>query len=112
RVRIVVTMRADFLDHPLRYPEFGELFKAGMVAVTMPSDDELAAAVKGPAGAAGVRFEPGLVSRIIADVRDQPGGLPLLQYALSELFAARPTDLLTAHGYEATGAVAGALRRR
>src|SRR5439155_12072208 len=82
RVRIVVTMRADFLGHPLRYPEFGELFKAGMVAVTMPSDDELAAAVEGPAGAAGVRFEPGLVSRIFADVRDQPGGLPLLQYAL------------------------------
>jgi serine/threonine protein kinase/DNA-binding SARP family transcriptional activator/WD40 repeat protein len=112
RVRVVVTMRADFLDHPLRYPEFGELFKAGMVAVTMPSDDELAAAVEGPAGAAGVRFEPGLVSRISADVRDQPGGLPLLQYALSELFDARTTDLLTAHGYEATGGVVGALGRR
>jgi serine/threonine protein kinase/DNA-binding SARP family transcriptional activator/WD40 repeat protein len=112
RVRIVVTMRADLLDHPLCYPEFGELFKAGMVAVTMPSDDELAAAVEGPAGAVGVRFEPGLVSRIIADVRDQPGGLPLLQYALSELFAVRKTDLLTAEQYEATGGVVGALGRR
>jgi serine/threonine protein kinase/WD40 repeat protein/DNA-binding SARP family transcriptional activator len=112
RVRVVVTMRADFLDRPLSYPEFGELFKAGMVAVTMPSDDELAAAVEGPARDVGVRFEPGLVSRIIADVRDQPGGLPLLQYALSELFAARKTDLLTAEQYEATGGVVGALGRR
>src|ERR671934_246457 len=24
RVRVVLTLRADFLDHPLRYPEFGE----------------------------------------------------------------------------------------
>jgi len=112
RVRVVITMRADFLDHPLRYPEFGELFKAGMVAVTIPSDDDLAAAIEGPAEAAGVSFEPGLVSRIIADVRDQPGGLPLLQYALTELFAARTTDLLTAHSYEATGGVVGALGSR
>jgi WD40 repeat protein/DNA-binding SARP family transcriptional activator/tRNA A-37 threonylcarbamoyl transferase component Bud32 len=112
RVRVVVTMRADFLDYPLRYPEFGELFKAGIVAVTIPSDDDLAAAIEGPAAAAGVRFEPGLVSRIIADVRDQPGGLPLLQYALTELFAARPTDLLTAHTYETTGGVVGALATR
>jgi serine/threonine protein kinase/DNA-binding SARP family transcriptional activator/WD40 repeat protein len=112
RVRVVVTMRADFLDHPLRYPEFGELFKTGMVAVTFPSDDDLADAIEVPAGAAGVRFEPGLVSRIIADVRDQPGGLPLLQYALTELFAARTTDLLTAQTYEATGGVVGALGRR
>ena len=81
-------MRADFLDHPLRYPEFGELLRAGMVAVTSPSEDELAAAIERPAQSVGVRFEPGLVSQIIADVRDQPGALPLLQYALTELFAA------------------------
>ena len=29
-------LRADFLDHPLRYPEFGELLRAGMVAVAAP----------------------------------------------------------------------------
>ena len=112
RVRVVVTIRADFLDQPLRYPELGELVKTGMVAVTTPSDDDLAAAIQGPAERVGVRFEPGLVTRIIGDVRDQPGGLPLLQYALTELFAARTTDVLTADGYLATGGVVGALGRR
>jgi serine/threonine protein kinase/DNA-binding SARP family transcriptional activator/WD40 repeat protein len=111
-VRVVVAMRADFLDQPLSYPEFGELFKAGMVPVAVPSDDELAAAVERPAAAGGVGFEPGLVSRIVTDVRDQPGGLPLLQYALTELFAARSSDVLTAEGYEAVGGVAGAVGRR
>jgi WD40 repeat protein/DNA-binding SARP family transcriptional activator len=112
RARVVVTLRADFLDHPLRYPELGELVRAGMVAVTVPSDDELAAAIEGPAARVDVRFEPGLVSEIIGDVRDQPGALPLLQYALTELFAARTSDLLMLDGYRATGGVVGALGRR
>src|SRR5205823_14556850 len=60
RVRVVLTLRADFLDHPLRYPEFGELLRAGMVAVAAPSEGELADAIERPAKRVGVRFEPGL----------------------------------------------------
>lgn len=111
-VRVVVTLRADFLDHPLRYPEFGELLRAGIVLVAVPSEDELALAIERPAERAGVRFEPGLVSRIIGDVHAQPGALPLLQYALTELFAARTSDVLTVDGYSTTGGVVGALGRR
>jgi WD40 repeat protein len=110
--RVLVTLRADFFDHPLRYPEFGELLRAGMVAVAAPSEDELAEAIEWPARRIGVRFEPGLVSEVVADVRDQPGALPLLQYALTELFAARTGDTLTLEGYVATGGVVGALGRR
>jgi WD40 repeat protein/DNA-binding SARP family transcriptional activator len=111
-VRVLVTVRADFLDHPLRYPEFGQLLRAGMITIPAPSEDDLAAAVERPAGRVGVRFEPGLVSQVVADVRDQPGALPLLQYALTELFAARTGDILTFEGYGATGGVVGALGRR
>src|SRR5262249_33845414 len=77
RARVLVTLRADFLDHPLREPEFGEVLRAGMVAVAAPSEDELAEAIERPARRVGVQFEPGLVSQIVADVRDQPGALPL-----------------------------------
>jgi WD40 repeat protein/DNA-binding SARP family transcriptional activator len=111
-VRVLVTLRADFLDHPLREPEFGELLRAGMVAVAAPSEDELAEAIERPARRVGVRYERGLVSQIVADVRDQPGALPLLQYALTELFAARASDTLTLEGYVATGGVVSALGRR
>jgi WD40 repeat protein/DNA-binding SARP family transcriptional activator len=111
-VRVVLTLRADFLDHPLRYAEFGELLRAGMVAVPAPSEDELAEAIEQPARRVGVEFEPGLVSQIIDDVRDQPGALPLLQYALTELFAARTSDMLALDGYVAMGGVVGALGRR
>jgi WD40 repeat protein len=112
RVHVVLTLRADFLDHPLRYPEFGELLRGGMLAVATPSEDELAEAIERPAKRVGVRFEPGLVSQIIADIHDEPGALPLLQYALTELFAARTSNVLTLEGYLATGGVVGALGRR
>jgi WD40 repeat protein/DNA-binding SARP family transcriptional activator len=111
-VRVLVTLRADFLDYPLREPEFWELLRAGIVAVAAPSEDELAEAIERPAQRVGVRFEPGLVSQIVADVRDQPGALPLLQYALTELFASRSGDVLTLEGYLAIGGVVGALGRR
>jgi serine/threonine protein kinase/DNA-binding SARP family transcriptional activator/WD40 repeat protein len=112
RVRVVITLRADFFDRPLRYPRFGDLLREGMVAVTAPGEADLAEAITRPGDGVGVHFEPGLVSRIIADVNDQPGALPLLQYALTELFAARTSDLLTIHGYQASGGVLGALGRR
>ena len=112
RARVVVTLRADFLDQPLSYPEFGELLREGMCAVTVPSEDDLALAIERPAAQVGVRFEPGLVSKVVADVHDQPGALPLLQYALTELFASRTSDLLTNESYRATGGVVGALGRR
>ena len=60
----------------------------------------------------GVTFEPGLVQTIIDDIQYQPGALPLLQYALTELFEARDGRALTHAGYEAIGGTAGALGRR
>ena len=59
------------------------------------SPAELERAVDGPAEALGVRFEPGLVAQIVADVVDRRGALPLLQYALTELFDRRAGDVIT-----------------
>ena len=112
RVRVLVTVRADFFDRPLQYERFAESLKTGLVTVGPPSRDGLAAAVAAPARRVGVELEPGLVNLIVRDVQGQPGGLPLLQYALTELFASRQGDVLTIEAYNATGGVQGALGRR
>ncbi len=112
RVKVVVTLRADFFDRPLRYPEFGALLKEGLVAVTALTDEELAAAIQAPAEGVGIKLEPGLTKHILADLYHQPGALPLLQYALTELFSSRHSDLLTIGGYDAAGGVTGALGSR
>ena len=112
RLHVVLTMRADFFDRPLGYPEFGALFEAGLVPVKVPSDDELALAISQPARSAGVEFEEGLIGQIVRDVAGQPGSLPLLQYALTELFDDRDSNTITLATYQRGGGVFGALGRR
>jgi DNA-binding SARP family transcriptional activator/WD40 repeat protein len=111
-LRVVVTLRADFFDRPLRYPEFGALVEAGLLPLTMPDRSGLRAAIEGPAAAGGVAIEPGLIDEVVRDVEQQPGGLPLLQYAMTELFDRRGSDVLTLDAYRASGGVRGAVAAR
>jgi hypothetical protein len=73
---------------------------------------ELREAIVKPAEAAGVAFEPGLVDTILDDVEKRPGGLPLLQFALREMWGRLRTLLMTRADYDAIGRVEGALARR
>lgn len=112
RVRVIITLRADFYDRPLRYPLFGEMLREQMETVLPLSADELERAIINPAVNAGVKFEDGLVPSIIDDVSYQPGALPLLQYALTELFERRDKRTLTHDAYREMGGTVGALARR
>ena len=112
RIRVITTIRADFLDRPLSYGDFAEAMAPGLVTVGPPTRDGLAQAVAGPARTVGLELEPGLVDRIIGDIEGQPGALPLLQYALTEMFSFREGATLTIGAYEATGGVAAAVGQR
>jgi DNA-binding SARP family transcriptional activator/WD40 repeat protein/type II secretory pathway predicted ATPase ExeA len=112
RLRVVLTIRADFWDRPLRDPELAMLIQAGAVHVVPMAPDELEAAMVEPARRAGCDFETGLLARIGADVTGQPGALPLLQYALTELFGRRDGNRLTVSAYREMGGVSGAIAQR
>lgn len=112
RIHVVATLRADFYDRPLADVRMGRLVRDGQVTVLAPSREELIEMIASPAQAVGLRWEPGLPHRIAEDVAHQPGGLPLLQYALTELVERRGGDLLTASDYTRVGEVAGALAHR
>jgi DNA-binding SARP family transcriptional activator/ABC-type glycerol-3-phosphate transport system substrate-binding protein len=111
-LRVVVTLRADFYDRPLGHRAIGELLRRGTEVITPMSPEELERAIDGPAERVGVRFEPGLVAEIVADVSDRPGALPLLQYALTELFDQRRGPAIELAAYRAMGGASGALVRR
>jgi DNA-binding SARP family transcriptional activator/WD40 repeat protein/tRNA A-37 threonylcarbamoyl transferase component Bud32 len=112
RVHVVVTLRADLYDRPLRYHRFGRLLRAGTVTVVGMDADELGRAVVGPAAAVGVDVEAALARTLVADVLDQPAALPLLQFTLTELFERRTAGRLTSDAYLELGGVAGAISRR
>jgi WD40 repeat protein len=112
RVRVLVTLRADFYDRPLGYSGFSALMRKRTEVVVPLSGEELRAAIVRPAERAGLRVDPELVEAIVSDVGEQPGALPLLQYALTEVVERRQGRVLTLTPYEASGGVVGALGRR
>lgn len=110
--RLIITLRADFYDRPLAYHGFGDLIRKRTEVVLPMTLEELQRAIVDPALHVGVDLEPGLVLAIMADVSEQPGALPLLQYALTELFERREGRLLRLDAYHSIGGVLGALARR
>jgi len=111
-LRVVVTLRADFYDRPLQYLGFGDLLRSRVEALIPLSPDEVERAIVGPAKRVDARLEDGLVAAMLADVADEPGALPLLQYALTELTDRAAGGRLTLDAYREIGGVSGALARR
>lgn len=112
RIHVLVTLRADFYDRPLLYLNMSELFSEHTQLVGPMSPDEIHSAIVSPARKAGVAFEDGLESLIERDVAEQPGALPLLEYALTELFERREGRTLTLNAYRASGGVRQAIGGR
>ncbi len=112
RLRVIITLRADFYDKPLNYNRFGELMRQRTEIILPLNTEELERAISAPAKRANLVLEDGLVTTIVADVNQQPGALPLLQYALTELFERRNGIMLTLSAYNEIGGTMGALARR
>jgi basic membrane lipoprotein Med (substrate-binding protein (PBP1-ABC) superfamily)/DNA-binding SARP family transcriptional activator len=109
---VILTLRADYYDRPLQHPEFSEAFVPGVVHVLPMSAREIEAAVVEPAERVGVTIESKLLAELVAETVARPGSLPLLQYALTELFEQRTEPMLTLAGYAALGGLRGVLSRR
>ena len=71
RLKVVVTLRADFYDRPLRHRGIGELLHEGTQVVTPMTAQDLERAITGPVEALGVSFEPALVAELVRDVIDR-----------------------------------------
>lgn len=112
RLRLILTLRADFYDRPLLQPISSTLMQDRTEVVVPLTTQELERSIVEPARRVGVYLDSGLVAAIITEVNEQPGALPLLQYSLSELFERREGNLITPNGYRQIGGVRGALAKR
>jgi len=110
-LRLVLTLRADFLGQALAYRPFADRLDGRTLLLGPMSREELEAAVIRPAEKQGVAFEEGLVTRILDEVGDEPGSLPLLEFALTQLWERQERARLTHHAYDEIGGVTGALAR-
>jgi WD40 repeat protein/class 3 adenylate cyclase len=111
RAVVVLALRADFSGECATFPELAELLAANLVLVGPMHADALRRAVELPARRAGVRVESALAQALVAEVGDEPGGLPLLSTALVELWMARSDGWLKLQAHESLGGVRGAVAR-
>ncbi len=109
RVRVVLALRADFVQRCLEIGPLKELLQDRTMLVGEVGDDALREIVKEPAARVGAFLEKGLMERILSEVRSQRGSLPLLQQALHELWRHRKGAWLTHDAFDASGGVARAL---
>ena len=112
RIRVIVTLRADFYDRPLTVAGLAELMRTRTATVVPLTAEEIERAIDGPAERVGATPELALVAEMVADVSERPGALPLLQFALTELFERRRGSVMTLEAYRQIGGVSGALARR
>lgn len=115
-VWVTATLRSDFFSRCEAFPELMALKAgAGSFHLTVPNETELDQMIRYPAESAGVGFEDHptkgrLEARILRDAQDQPGTLPLLEYALDVLFRKGAADgVLTHADYDEIGGIEQAL---
>ena len=111
RLVVVLAIRGDFYARCAEHAELSTLVSANQLLVGPMRRDELRRAIELPARRAGLRVEPRLVSALVGDVAEEPGGLPLLSAALVELWQRREGRTLRYEVYERSGGVSGAVAR-
>jgi signal transduction histidine kinase len=113
RLVIVTTMRADFLEPCLSYESLTWLIQNEAVYMPPLVGAELEEAIISPAELQGYSFEKGLLGEILQDMGHEKECLPLLQFALTELWEKRDREKhqLTVEQYRVLEGVKGSLNR-
>ncbi|MDF5724360.1 MAG: CHAT domain-containing protein [Rhizonema sp. PD37] len=97
---LVFTLRADFYNFVLAYRPFRDaLQQFTPQLLSSMNRDECTRAIEQPAHKIEVFLEAQLTQRILDDVGNEPGNLPLLEFALTRLWEKQQKRLLTHQAY-------------
>ena len=111
-LRVVVSMRSDFLDRVSEDAAFLDELSPGLLFLSAPDHAGPREALVQPLEMVGYRFESErMVDAMLGELEATAGALPLLQFAAGKLWDGRDRRrrLLTEAGFHAIGGIAGAL---
>jgi serine/threonine protein kinase/formylglycine-generating enzyme required for sulfatase activity len=111
-IKVVLAVRGDFLTRVAALPGLRGVATRSLHLVRGLSPDDARDAIESPVRAKGVRFETrAMVDALVASIGDRPAALPLLQFALSELWKQRDVAraVIPERALDAIGGVSGAL---
>jgi hypothetical protein len=89
RLRVVATLRADFLGSLSRDETLARLLSGHSFVLHPPGAAALRAIIREPARLVGVTVEDQLIDQLAEAARREPGALPILAFALERLYASR-----------------------
>ena len=112
QVIVVLTLRADFYPNLTPYEQLSRDVESHQYLLNPLSEAELREAVVMPAQLSGAEMETLLVDDLVKDTLEQPGSLPLLQFALSRLWEQCSGRVLRLKEYRELGGLTGALEQR
>jgi WD40 repeat protein/DNA-binding SARP family transcriptional activator len=110
-VVLLITLRADFMGQVLGYRSLADALQDNTFNMGPMNREELQAVIQYPAEKQGAAFKAGLINRILDDVGEEPGNLPLLEFALTLMWEQLDEGWFTHTAYEDIGRVEGALAR-
>ncbi|MGW6982316.1 nSTAND1 domain-containing NTPase [Streptomyces sp. NPDC054932] len=110
-VRLICTLRADFLPDMLSMPNVGPRLQDRQLNVSPLDEAALSRVIVEPATLSGVTFTPGLAAAIAAEASRSAGSLPLLEFALTELWPLQEDRRVSFDSYYSLGGVSGALNQ-
>ena len=110
RLRVVTTIRSDFWGRLAESDLIRQRINEGSYYLVGPiAPTALLEMIRKPADATGYTFEPRVLDDMLREVGQEPGSLPLVAYALKQLFEQRQDRTFTYAAYQAMGGVAGAI---
>lgn len=110
-VRLICTLRADFLPDLLELPDIGARLQDRQLNVSPLDEAALTRVIVEPAQISGVTFSPGLAETIAREASKAPGSLPLLEFTLTELWPLQQERQISFDSYHGLGGVSGALNQ-
>lgn len=115
RVNILFSMRSDFVSNCATYPKLNEILNRQFIQIGAMQGNELVSAIAQPALRVGLSIDPDLIAQIINDMQGEPGALPLMQFALKDLFDSQQEKggfiALTLNDYLGRGGIHRSLER-
>jgi tetratricopeptide (TPR) repeat protein len=107
--RIILIIREDFLERAKQFPTF--ITPLALFRPPVLTAPELRRVIEEPAKNIGLKFQEGIVDDLIKEVIGDPSALPLLQFALQQLWNHRERNRITWDRYHQIGRPSEALRR-
>ncbi|MEB3292625.1 MAG: caspase family protein, partial [Synechococcales bacterium] len=116
KLKLVITLRADFMAACLEYPTFAAQLQAATLYMPLRLTPEgYRQVIEAPAQAVQLQVEAGLVDILLQEIEQSTVDLPLLQFVLEQLWEwrDRTTGRLTLAAYrDQIGGLKGVLERR